>query len=83
MALYRKDPEGFSKDHLRVLLAINSKAAMTIENAMRHRSAERKAGTDPLTGLANAQGLFMGLERRLDLARESDQSVSGRVQAGE
>ncbi|MBY0376009.1 MAG: diguanylate cyclase [Bryobacteraceae bacterium] len=76
MALYRRDTEGFTKDHLRVLLAINSKAAMTIENAMRHRSAERKAGTDPLTGLANAQGLFLGLERRLDLAREADKSLA-------
>ena len=76
MALYRRDAEGFTKDHLRVLLAINSKAAMTMENAMRHRSAERKAGTDPLTGLANAQGLFIGLERRLELAREADKSLS-------
>ncbi|MFN7920913.1 MAG: diguanylate cyclase [Bryobacteraceae bacterium] len=65
LTLYRRDPDAFSNDHLRILLAVNSKAAMTIENAFRYQHVEKNAESDALTGLANASSLFVHLERVL------------------
>jgi diguanylate cyclase (GGDEF)-like protein/putative nucleotidyltransferase with HDIG domain len=76
LTLYRLDQEAFTKDHLRILLAINSKAALTIENALLHSTVERKVGTDPLTGLANAQALFHHLEKEIARTRNSQGSLS-------
>ena len=52
LTLYHADRDAFSKDHLRILLAISSKIGMSIENALRFRQAESSATTDYLTGSA-------------------------------
>ncbi|HVO81508.1 MAG TPA: HD domain-containing phosphohydrolase [Terriglobales bacterium] len=62
LALYRAQQDGFTKDHLRILLAIGSKLGLTIEHALQHRQAEESATTDPLTGLPNVRSLFLHLE---------------------
>jgi diguanylate cyclase (GGDEF)-like protein/putative nucleotidyltransferase with HDIG domain len=65
LALYRAQQDGFTKDHLRILLAIGSKLGFTIENALKYRVAEDSATTDYLTGLPNARSLFLHLEREI------------------
>lgn len=65
LALYRTQPDAFSKDHLRILLAISSKLGFTIENALKYRIAEDSATTDYLTGLPNARSLFLHLDREI------------------
>src|SRR5262249_13952978 len=65
MPLYRAEMDAFSRDNLRVLLAISSKVALCIENAMRFQEAESSAVTDYLTGLPNARSLFLHLDREL------------------
>ncbi|MGZ6383728.1 MAG: bifunctional diguanylate cyclase/phosphohydrolase, partial [Bdellovibrionota bacterium] len=67
VALYHAEKDFFTSDHLRILLAVSSKMALAIENALRYQQAESSATTDFLTGLPNARSLFMQLDR--DMAR--------------
>jgi len=65
LALYRGERDAFTSDHLRILLAISSKMALAIENAVKYQQAESSATTDYLTGLPNARSLFLQLDREL------------------
>ncbi len=71
LALYRRDADAFTRDHLRLLLAISPKIALSIENALRYRQAETSAATDALTGLPNTRSLFLHLDRELARARRT------------
>lgn len=68
IGLYKAEKDAFSRDHLRVLLAINSKVSLAIENALRYQQARIEATTDALTLLPNASSLFMHLETELGMA---------------
>ena len=76
LALYHADRDAFSKDHLRILLAISSKVSLAIDNALRFRQAESSATTDYLTGLPNARSLFMHLDGELARNRRSNSSLT-------
>ncbi len=65
LALYHAEPDAFSRDHVRILTAIQSKLALSIDNALKFRMAENSATTDYLTGLPNARSLFMQLDSEL------------------
>src|ERR1700733_3457978 len=65
LALYRGERDAFTSDHLRILLAVSGKMALSIENALKYQQAEDSATTDYLTGLPNARSLFMQLDREL------------------
>lgn len=65
LALYHADREAFTRDHLRILNAINTKIGMAIENALRFRQAENTATTDFMTSLPNARSLFLQLDAEL------------------
>jgi diguanylate cyclase (GGDEF)-like protein/putative nucleotidyltransferase with HDIG domain len=65
LTLYQAEKDAFTKDHLRILLAISSKIAFSVENALRYQLAESSATTDYLTGLPNARSLFLHLDREL------------------
>jgi diguanylate cyclase (GGDEF)-like protein len=65
LTLYHATPDIYTSDHLRILLAISSKVALTIENALAFREAENSATTDYLTELPNARSLFLHLDREL------------------
>jgi len=69
LALYRSEKDGFSRDNLRVILAIASKVGMTIDHLLRLEAAESTATTDFLTELPNARSLFVHLDS--ELARQS------------
>ena len=71
LALYRAQPDAFTKDHLRVLQVIASKLGFTIENALKYRVAEDSATTDYLTGLPNARSLFMHLDGEIARCQRS------------
>ena len=74
LTLYHREGGAFTKDHLRVLLAVSSKAGLTIENALRFVQAEETAVTDRLTGLPNTRSLFLTLESAL---KDAAQNGSG------
>jgi diguanylate cyclase (GGDEF)-like protein len=76
LALYRKEPDGFNKDQLRVLLAISSKASLVIENTLRFSQVESHAMTDYLTGLPNARALFLHLDAELARAKRNEKRLA-------
>src|SRR5207245_340906 len=65
LTLYREEKDVFTADHLRILLAISSKMALALENALKYQQAESSATTDYLTSLPNARSLFLQLDREL------------------
>ncbi len=71
LSLYHAERDAFTKDHLRILLAISSKIGLSIENAIRFRQAESSATTDYLTGLPNARSLFLQLDSELSRSRRN------------
>jgi diguanylate cyclase (GGDEF)-like protein/putative nucleotidyltransferase with HDIG domain len=71
LTLYHRESGAFTRDHLRVLLAVSSKAGLTIENALRFVNAETSAITDGLTGLPNARSLFLRLDAELARAKSA------------
>ena len=81
LALYRGERDAFTSDHLRILLAVSSKMALAIENAVKYQQAENSATTDYLTGLPNARSLFLQLDR--ELARCKRDSTSLVVMVGD
>jgi diguanylate cyclase (GGDEF)-like protein len=71
LTLYRAAKDAFSRDHLRILLAVSSKISFSVENALKFRQAESSAVTDYLTGLANARSLFLRLDSELSRCARS------------
>ncbi|MBL8216879.1 MAG: diguanylate cyclase [Bryobacterales bacterium] len=76
LSLYRAEKDSFSRDHLRVLQAISSKVALSIENALKYRQAESSASTDYLTGLYNARSLFLHLDSELARCRRLESPLA-------
>jgi diguanylate cyclase (GGDEF)-like protein/putative nucleotidyltransferase with HDIG domain len=76
LAMYGADKDAFTADHLRILLAISSKIALSMENALKYQQAESSATTDYLTGLPNARSLFVHLSRELARCRRTGTSLA-------
>ena len=76
LTLYHAERDAFTKDHVRILLAISSKIGLSIENALRFRQAESSATTDYLTGLPNARSLFLQLDAELSRGRRTEQPLA-------
>ena len=76
LALYRGERDAFTSDHLRILLAVSGKMALSIENALKFQQAENSAITDYLTGLPNARSLFLELERELARCKRDNSSLT-------
>jgi diguanylate cyclase (GGDEF)-like protein/putative nucleotidyltransferase with HDIG domain len=76
LTLYHLENNAFTKDHLRILLAISLKISMSIENVLRFRQAESSATTDYLTGLPNARSLFLQLDSELSRGRRTGQPLA-------
>jgi diguanylate cyclase (GGDEF)-like protein/putative nucleotidyltransferase with HDIG domain len=69
LAMYHSNQDHFSQDHLRILLAVASKVALSVENALKYQQAESSATTDYLTGLPNARSLFVHLAQEVARCR--------------
>jgi diguanylate cyclase (GGDEF)-like protein len=76
LALYQAEPDAFTSDHLRILLAVTSKMALAIENALKYQQAENSATTDYLTDLPNARSLFLELDRELARCKRKETSLT-------
>jgi len=76
LTLYHMERDAFTKDHLRILMAINPKIGMSIENALKFQQAESSATTDYLTSLPNARSLFLQLDAELSRARRNNQPLT-------
>jgi len=69
LTLYRAERDSYTRDHLRVLLAVTPKISRAIEASQRLQHAEFQANTDALTSLPNARGLYLHLENELERAK--------------
>jgi diguanylate cyclase (GGDEF)-like protein/putative nucleotidyltransferase with HDIG domain len=76
LTLYHNSADAFNADHLRILMAISTKAGLTIENALRHSQAEKSATTDELTHLPNARSLFLHLDAELARCRRANAELA-------
>ncbi len=76
LALYRAERDAFTTDHLRILLAVSGKMALSMENALKYQQAESSATTDYLTGLPNARSLFLQLDRELARCKRDNASLT-------
>jgi len=76
LALYKVEADAFTTEHLRILQAITSKVALSIENALKFRQAESSATTDYLTALPNARSLFMHLDQELARCKREHSTVA-------
>ncbi len=76
VALYHAEKDFFTSDHMRILLAVSSKMALAIENAMKYEQAESSAVTDYLTGLPNARSLFLQLDRELARCKRDNKTLT-------
>jgi diguanylate cyclase (GGDEF)-like protein/putative nucleotidyltransferase with HDIG domain len=76
VALYHAERDFFTSDHLRILLAVSSKMALAIENALKYEQAENSAVTDYLTGLPNARSLFLQLDREMARCKRDQTSLT-------
>jgi diguanylate cyclase (GGDEF)-like protein/putative nucleotidyltransferase with HDIG domain len=76
LTLYHAERDAFTSDHLRILLAVSSKMALSIENALKYQQAESSATTDYLTGLPNARSLFLQLDRELARCKRDNTSLT-------
>ncbi|MBZ5608015.1 MAG: diguanylate cyclase [Acidobacteriia bacterium] len=72
LTLYQTERDAFTNDHLRILLAIVPKVALSIENALKFQQAESSAATDYMTGLPNARSLFLHLDGELSRCRRTN-----------
>jgi len=70
------EQDAFSADHLRILQAISSKLALSVENAVKYQQAEDSATTDYLTGLPNARSLFIHLDKEISRCARTDNNLA-------
>jgi len=75
MTLYRADADAFSRDHLRILLAISGKVSLAVENALIFRQVKDSATTDYLSGLPNARSLFLRLDSELARCKRNHETL--------
>ena len=76
LAMYHSNRDAFTPDHLRILLAVASKVALSVENALKYQQAESSATTDYLTGLPNARSLFVHLAQEVARCRRMKTSLA-------
>jgi len=76
LSMYHSTQDAFTPDHLRILLAVASKVALSVENALKYQQAESSATTDFLTGLPNARSLFVHLAQEVARCRRMKTSLA-------
>ncbi len=71
LTVYSSKHAAFSKDHLRILEAIQPKFSLSLENAFRFRNAESDARIDHLTQLVNMRYFSQQINAQVEKAREA------------
>jgi len=75
LTLYHLGADAFTKDHLRVLLALKPKVSLIVENALEFQQVAISAITDGLTSLPNARSLFLHLDGELARCRRTNSEL--------
>lgn len=75
LTIYSVGVDSFSRDHLRIMQAIESKFSLSLQNALQFRDAEKNASIDFVTQLPNLREFFLTMDRALDRARDAGTSL--------
>jgi diguanylate cyclase (GGDEF)-like protein/putative nucleotidyltransferase with HDIG domain len=76
LSLYLRERQGFTNEHLRMLLAASSKLGLSVENALQYEKAQDTARTDFLTGLPNARAICVHLEKEISRSRRAGNTLA-------
>jgi diguanylate cyclase (GGDEF)-like protein/putative nucleotidyltransferase with HDIG domain len=76
ITLYSTVRDAYNRDHLRILLAIQSRVSVAMENAFNYQQAQNKAALDGLTGLPNASSMFLHLDAEIARCRRGEHTLS-------
>jgi len=76
LTLYSCAQDGFKRDHLRILQAMEGKLALFLQNPTEFRRVECDTETDFLTSLPNARNLFLHLESELKRCSEQTEAMA-------
>jgi diguanylate cyclase (GGDEF)-like protein len=76
LALYHAGKDAFTRDHLRILMALSSKVSLSVENALKFQQAEASSTHDYLTDLPNARSLFLHLDAELARSKRTGDSLA-------
>lgn len=75
LTLYHITRDAFTRDHLRLVKAVGGCVGAAVESALKYEAVENLAGTDHLTGIANARSFGLHLERELARASRDNSSI--------
>ncbi len=75
LTLYSNSADAFSRDHLRILQAIESKFSLSLANALRFSRAEKQNSVDSTTQLPNPSQFFFHLDAELNRANRSGETL--------
>ena len=75
LTVYSAQVDIFSRDHLRILQAVEAKFSLSLQNALRFSNAEKEATIDFITQLPNVRQFFLGMEVQLDRALRTGDSL--------
>ena len=76
LSLYMRARQGFTKDHLRLLLAASTKLGLSVENALQFERAQDTASTDFLTELPNARSICAHLTKEIARSNRGSNSLA-------
>jgi diguanylate cyclase (GGDEF)-like protein/putative nucleotidyltransferase with HDIG domain len=76
LTVYSATVDAFSRDHLRMLLAMEAKLSLTLKSLLRARSEASDERLDSVTQLPNLRQMFMEAEDKLIAARQSDRGFA-------
>ncbi len=76
LTLYASEADAFTRDHLRILQAVESKFSLAVQNALRFQHAESDSGTDYLTRLPNARSIFQRIDGEVNRCRRMGSELS-------
>jgi putative nucleotidyltransferase with HDIG domain len=76
MVLYHAAADGFTNDHLRILVSVMPRIGLAVDNALKYREAGERANMDPATGLPNLHLLKQSLNSELARSRRLRQPLA-------
>ncbi|MBI4875721.1 MAG: HD domain-containing protein [Acidobacteria bacterium] len=76
LALYHRDRDAYTANHLRLLMGIRSRLAPALETAISHQAFRRSARTDELTNLPNPAALVLMLDSEIARCRRSNSGLA-------
>lgn len=76
LTVYSSKQEPFSREHLRILLAVETKFALSLQNALRFSNTEKAASIDFVTQLPNVRQFFIGMEKHLSVTPKKNEQLA-------